>query len=269
VTVLTRQVSTHTSHPFIKFSRIDYSSLDSLVSALRGQDAVVSTMGTLVLDRQLLLIDAAAAAGVRRFIPSEFGSDSTNPKSAALPIFKNKVVSQWALQEKASGGTGLSYTIICTWSFLDWGIQKGFMSVKNKRISLYNGGDGVFSTTTLLTIGKAVCGALAHLEETENRVVRVQDTVTTQNKLLEMAKKAVGRDEWSVDAVSADVILEKAWAEFRQGKSDLQTMYSFVKAAVWGEGYGGHFERADNELLRIKEMTDVEVQAVVERAAKM
>ncbi len=36
VTVLTRQVSIHTFHPFIKVSRVDYSSLDSIVSALRG-----------------------------------------------------------------------------------------------------------------------------------------------------------------------------------------------------------------------------------------
>lgn len=181
-------------------------------------------MATLALDRQLLLIDAAAAAGIRRFIPSEFGSDTTNPKAAALPIFKGKIAAQKALREKAAGGTGFSYTIICNGPFLDWGIMKGFMSIKEKRIRLYNRGDGVFSTTTLPTIGKAVCGVLEHPDETQNRVVRVQDTATTQNKLFEMAKKVVGSGGWNVEEVSTDAVLEKAWAEFNQGKRDLPTM---------------------------------------------
>ena len=56
-------------------------------------------MATLALDRQLLLIGASAAAGVRRFIPSELGSDTTNPNRAALPVFKNKVATQKALQD--------------------------------------------------------------------------------------------------------------------------------------------------------------------------
>ena len=264
VTVLTRHASTHSFPPSVKVSQVDYSSLDSLVSALRGQDAIVSTLATLALDRQLLLIDAAAAAGVRRFIPSEFGSDTTNPKTAALPIFKNKVAAQQMLRDKAAAGTGLSYTIIHTGPFLDWALTQVFMSIKDKRITLYNGGDGLFSTTTRQTIGKAVCGVLAHPEKTENRVVKVQDTVTTLNKMLRMGKKVAGSDGWKVEVVSIDELLEKTWVQFRQTNS----MYGFAIAGVWGEGYGGHFEKTDNELLGIKEMTDAEVQAVVEWGTK-
>jgi NmrA-like family len=265
---LTRKVSTHTFPSSVKVRPVDYSSLESLVSVLRGQDAVVSTMATLALDRQLLLIDAAAAAGVRRFIPSEFGSDSSNPKSAALPAYTNKLAAQKALRDKAAAGTGFSYTIICTGPFLDWGITKAFMSVKDKRISLFDGGDRLFSTTTLPTIGKAVCAVLAHPEETENRIVRVQDTTTTLKKLLEMGKKATGSEGWKVDVVPIDAMLENAWAEFRQGKRDLKTMHGFIPAANWGNGYGGYFEKTDNELLGIKEMTDAELQALVDKLAK-
>lgn len=268
MTVLSRQTSTHTFPPSVKVRQVDYGSRDSLVSALRGQDAIVSTLGTLALDRQLLLINAAATAGVRRFIPSEFGSDTSNPKCAGLPVFHNKLATQKVLQETAAAGSGLSYTIICTGPFLDWGLTRGFMSIKDKRVSLYDGGDTVFSTMTLPTICRAVCGVLAQPAETENRMVKVHDVATTQNKLFAMAKKAKGPDGWTVRNLSVDAMLEKSWADFKQGKHDLPTMLGFIVTASWGKGFGGYFEQTDNELLGIPEMTDNEVQAVVNQLAE-
>ncbi len=49
----------------------------SLTQALKGQDAVISMLPITALDQQGPLIEAAIAAGVKRFIPSEYGSDST------------------------------------------------------------------------------------------------------------------------------------------------------------------------------------------------
>ena len=268
VTVLSRQGSNHTFPPSVQVLRVDYSSQDSLVSALHGQDAVVSTMATLALDSQLPLIEAAAAAGVRRFIPSEFGSDTSNPKCAALPVFQKKLMIQKALQDWAAKNTGLSHTIICTGPFLDWGLTKGFMNIKDKRVSLYDGGDRVYSTTTLPTIGRAICGVLMHPEETKNRIVKVHDIATTQNKLFTMAQKEVGSEGWTINKPSINAMLEQSWTEFKQGKRDLHTMLGFIVTASWGEGYGGHFEQTDNDLLGIPEMTDEELQAVINGLAE-
>ncbi len=78
------------------------------------------------LIRQLLLIDAAVEAGVRRFIPSEFGSDSTNPKAAALPVFRSKIAAQKALAERAAASTsGFTYTLVITGPLLGWGLTQG------------------------------------------------------------------------------------------------------------------------------------------------
>jgi uncharacterized protein YbjT (DUF2867 family) len=60
---------------------VDYSSIDWLKSALAGQDAVVFTVGTPGLAGQTTLVDAAIAAGVGRFLPSEYGVDLDNPKT--------------------------------------------------------------------------------------------------------------------------------------------------------------------------------------------
>ncbi|RAL03681.1 aromatic alcohol reductase [Aspergillus ibericus CBS 121593] len=261
VTVLSRLRSTHTFPPLVKIRHVDYGSQPSLMTALHGQDAIVSTLPPNALDHQLLLIDAAAAAGVRRFIPSEFGSDTSNPMCAALPVYHSKIETQKRLADRS----GLTYTIICTGPFLDWGLTHGFMNIQNKTVTLYGTGDHIFSTTTLSTIGRAVCAVLARPAETENRVIRVHDIATTQNHLFQMAQKVVGSDGWVVQRRSVEEMYENSWTAFQQGRRDVQTMLGFIVTAAWGEGYGGRFGKTDNEMLGISEMTEVEVQGVVER----
>jgi putative NADH-flavin reductase len=51
--------------------------LASLTRAFQGKDAVISMIPIVSLGEQAVVIEAAIAAGVKRFVPSEFGSDST------------------------------------------------------------------------------------------------------------------------------------------------------------------------------------------------
>jgi hypothetical protein len=245
--------------------------LESLVSALRGQDAVVSTLASAALAKQLLLVEAAAQAGVRRFIPSDFGSNTVHPKAAALPAYADKVAVQRALQEKAAAAQpgGLSYTVVLTGPFLDWGLKVGFvLDVGRRHAVLYDGGERVFSTTTLPTIGRAVVGVLRKPEETRNRAVYVHDTATTLRALYELGKKATPGETWTEEVVRIEDELADAWAELKKEQPDpAKFVVKFYRAAVWGEGYGAHFETTDNELLGIKELTEEELQAIVSRYA--
>jgi len=269
VTVLTRAESTATFPAAAKVQRVDYSSKESLVAALKGQDAVVSAIANPAIDKQIILIDAAVEAGVKRFLPSEFGSDTTNAKAAALPVFRHKVNSQKALQERAAASTnGFTYTTVVTGPLLGWVLTQAFLNIKEKRATLYDGGDRVFSTTTLQTIGKAICAVLAPPAETENRVVKVHDTHTTLNTLLAKAQKTVGAEGWTITQASVDELLGSSWAGVKQGKFDWPTLFGFVVTAIQGDGYGGKLESTDNALLGIPELTDEELQAVVDQVAK-
>jgi uncharacterized protein YbjT (DUF2867 family) len=268
VTVFTRSGgTTHTFLSPVNIVPVDYDSLDSLVTALRGQDAVVSALASAALAKQLLLVEAASQAGVKRFIPSDFGSNTVHPKTAALPSYADKVAVQKALQEKAAQPGGMTYTIVLNGPFLDWGLMVGFLlDVKNRHATLYDGGDRVFSTATLPTVGKAVAAVLSKPDETRNRPVYVHDTATTQRALYEYAKKARPGEEWTEEVVRVDDLLAQAWEELKKEKPDPEKfVMKFVTAAIWGEGYGAHFEETDNELLGIRELTGEEVQAVVQR----
>jgi hypothetical protein len=53
--------------------KVDLSSMNSVTAAFEGQDAIASTVGTAGLASQSVLVDAAVAAGVKRFLLSDFG----------------------------------------------------------------------------------------------------------------------------------------------------------------------------------------------------
>ena len=91
----------------------------SLVAAFKGQDAVVSTISTSSLTEQKRVIDAAVEAGVKRFIPSEFGWDTSGDVAlevAPCTVMKRDPVAY--LREKEE--TGMSWTSICNGLWMDW-----------------------------------------------------------------------------------------------------------------------------------------------------
>ena len=83
-----------------------------------------------------------------------------------------------------------------------------------------------------------------------------------------MGKKAIEKEGWRGQEARVEDLLERAWEGWRGGTRDLGNILGFIQADIWGVGYGDYFEKTDNEILGLKEMTDEEVQGVVERAAR-
>ena len=82
-----------------------------MIEAFEGQDAVVCALGAGGLADTPKIIDAAIAAGVKRFIPSEFGSNTLNPKSAKLvPVFGLKL--EFIERLKKAESKGMTWTAI-------------------------------------------------------------------------------------------------------------------------------------------------------------
>jgi uncharacterized protein YbjT (DUF2867 family) len=266
---LTRQSSTHSFPKSVTVKPVDYDSVESLTGALKGQDAVISTLGGPAFSKQLYLVEAAVKANVKRFIPSEFGSDTKNPKTAKLPVFADKVAVQEALSTAAANG-GITYTTIHTGPFFDWGLKFGLvLNINEKSIALYDGGERPFSTTTLESVGKAVVGVLKKPEETKNRAVYVQDAAVTLKQIRTVAEK-VTTTAWQAKEVSVENdVLTPAWAELKKETPDpSKFILPFIATSIWGDGYGGHFQKLDNELLGLKEFTETEIEEVVGAATK-
>lgn len=266
VTVLVRTAGKATFPSSVKEVEADFTSVSSLTNALKGQDALVSTVGTSGLQGQTLLIDASIAAGVSRFIPSEFGSDLDNPKVGALPVFGYKMAVKQYAEEKASEHPNFSYTNIRNAAFLDWGLEKSFLlDWASGKPRIYDSGDQLLSATTLATVGQAVVGVLLHPEETKNRAVRIHDLSISQNKLVAIAKKISPNRTLEPYHDSTEEIFKGAHEKVAKGDHSPGVMFEFIICSLFGEGYDAlHTSEADNKLLGIAgDKSDADIEAIL------
>jgi len=225
---------------------------------------VVSAVGPEGLLGQSVLFDAAVAAGVKRFLPSEFGSNLSNPNAAKLPVFGYKIATRKHIEEKVKAGADITYTYVVNAPFLDWGIEVGFLlDYKEGKPRIFDGGDVPFSATSLPSVGLATVGVLTHYEETKNRQVTVNDIVVTQNQLLEIAKKAAPEKKWSPIPTKSSDALDAANASLSKG--DHSTMVQYIFVAMFAEGYGGKLENVENELLGVPGKTEADLEAIYKR----
>lgn len=265
VTVLKRSSSTATFPASVAVRTADLSSKDSVTAALKGIDAVISTVGPEGIPAQHILLEAAVAAGVKRFIPSDFGSDIGNPKTGALPFFKSKIQIHEQLRQLSAATSTFTYTSVCTGPFLDWGLEKNFLlNWEETKPKLFDGGKSVFSTTSLDSIAQAVVGVLSRPEETKNRTVHVKDIDISQSQLLEIAKKVEPAKQWE-DPVHIDTAdLERSSNEsLAKGQISMPVMVAYIFRAIFGPPeYGSRFEKTDNELLGLKDKHEADVEAI-------
>ena len=152
-TVLSREGSSSTFALRVKVLRANYNSIDSLKTALRGQDVVVSLVAGSALGDQKTFIHAAIAAGVKRFLPLEFGSNTTDAHTRAIvPMYESKVETVNYLKRKESE---ISWASIVTGPFFDWTLKVGFwrFDAVNKVATLYENGTAKFSGVEDLILG--------------------------------------------------------------------------------------------------------------------
>ncbi|KAI1371624.1 NAD(P)-binding protein [Hypoxylon crocopeplum] len=268
VTVLTRDQNRQLGFPAnVTVTEVDYDSIESLEAALKGQDALVSAMAFEAIHEQKNVVDAAANAGVKRMIPSEYGNDLMNPKLAAFPIYQPKIAIRKRCEQKAAENPTFSWTTIHNASFLgpDWTLDF-IVDVKQRKADIKDGGDVLFCATTYEDIAQAVIGILTHLEETANRPVRISSVNTTQNELVTIAKELGATDGWDLTYSQTEDLESEALRRWAEGDHSDEVIAMFINRAFIGKGWGGYFPVRDNDLLGIKGLERDELKAIVKLA---
>ena len=246
ITAISRKESKAEFPSAVKVIKTDLSTVESLTKAFEGQDAVVLIVGAEALAEQKRYIDAAVAAGVKRFIPSEFGSDLSDPEVVKLvPIFKPKVEATEYLKSKESDT--FSWTSIATGPFFDWGLKVGFLgfNLKERKASIWDSGTAPFSASNLSLIGEAVVRVLstAYVEDTKNKTVYVESHTTTQKKILAELEKQCGKDnKWTVEKVDGKKVFEDAQAKIQKGDVGPHSIYPVIQALAFAD----HLGKADH-----------------------
>ncbi|CAJ0548452.1 Ff.00g020650.m01.CDS01 [Fusarium sp. VM40] len=238
VTALIRKTSEATFPDGIDVVKTDFD-LGSLTKILQGKDAVVSFLPIVSLASQAVVIEAAIAAGVKRFIPSEYGSDSTNPAVvAAVPFFeaKKKYIDYLKTKEDF-----ISWTSLVSGPLFDWGLPIGFwgFDIAHKKAQLIDGGKTKFTATNGAQVGRALVATLANPAKTANKLVSVESFTTTQLEVLDVFEKATG-SKWERADVPADVLRADAVKLLSEGDL-LNGGSKLISALVFGkEGLEDH-----------------------------
>ncbi|KAK5712073.1 hypothetical protein LTR15_012142 [Elasticomyces elasticus] len=272
VTAFTRSLSRNIFPPGVRVSPVDdYEDVAGLTEALKGQHALISTIAIGGAAYQKNLLDAAIAAGMTRFLPSEFGGDLQNAKVKTLPIFADKIaVEEYAAQK--CKGTGTSYTFVYVNAFLDWGLVNHglLLDLPGKKIQMVNGGETSFTANTVDFIAQGVLAILQNLDATANRAVRLNQAVVTQAQLLGLSKKYAGSEGWEVDTVSTETLEQKADQNLKENPANPAAyVLPYVKRTLYGRDCGGNFDgKDDNDVLGLRKMTDEELEQMIKSLVK-
>lgn len=231
----------------------DLTSASDILSAYAssgGIDTVVSCLGRPVIDKQNLLIRLAdQTASVRRFLPSEYGTDieydtsSTGEKPHQMKL---------GVRATIRGAKNLEHTFVVTGPYgdADRGLylsatgkraqEAGVFDVANKHAVVIEDGKGKISLTTMRDVGRFVVAALLHSEQTKNRAVKVNSFTTTPLELVKEFERQTGGQPWDVSFTSLQRLRELEKEAYEKGNP---VAGGFTLRRIWAEGRTLYSER--------------------------
>ncbi|KAH8810904.1 hypothetical protein F5884DRAFT_727138 [Xylogone sp. PMI_703] len=243
ITVLSRASSDVSFPSGVQVKKGNYTDQSFLVSALGGHDFLILAIGRLGRDVQIPLIKAAAEAGVRWLVPSEFGPDPYAPLVKESPIIASKKKYRDLAEE-----LGLSWISVVCNPYLDWSLENGSWSIdiKGREAKLVDGGISKFNTTTIKQTAKGVATLLSlpdtELSRYKNKPVFLSSAYISMRELLSSVIRATGTSEsdWDIKRVSYDDDIKIAREEAAKGS--ITAMIEEFYDMNTREGFGGDYQ---------------------------
>ncbi|KAK5683049.1 hypothetical protein LTS10_004579 [Elasticomyces elasticus] len=283
VTAITRQDSTSPLPEGVKVAKVKYDDESTLVDALKGQDALVITMGTQApADTQLKLIRAAAKAGVKWICPNEWGPDSANPDLCKdVSLFAH---ASGPRDEIKKLGKSSYLGVVCGFWY-EWSLaiadSYGF-DFENKTVTFFDDGETKTNTSTWPQVGRAVAGLLSLpikadggdqercLDHFRNQMVYISSFTVSQRDMLASVLRVSGDKEtgWTIKKEGAEERYNAAAEAMKKGDrlAYVRTMYTRVFYADDSGNYGKTKGLA-NELLGLpEESIDEATKVAMDRA---
>ncbi|KAK1722592.1 hypothetical protein CaCOL14_003201 [Colletotrichum acutatum] len=270
ITAVTRAESSATLPAGVIVKKGDYSDEEFLVSAFQGQDVLILQLGfDSFMTGQAPLIRAAAKAGVKWVLPTEFGSDPAPSKLLEVsPMVAGKKQFRDLTEE-----LGLSWIAIVNNPWFDWSLGQGFwgIDIKNRFAKLFDGGNTKFITTTIGMTGQATAGVLslpdAELEQFRNKPVYLKSFYISQRDMLDSILRATGTKEadWKVEVLDAEAVVADSNEKFRQG--DHMAMLVGFYVNHMREGWGGDYSAKVTDMSKLG-VSEEDLDEVVRRVVK-
>ncbi|HEX8327066.1 MAG TPA: NmrA family NAD(P)-binding protein [Hymenobacter sp.] len=174
----------------VEILEVDFKSVTALTNACAGAACVVSALSGLrevIVDTQKRLLDAAVAAGVPRFIPSDFSIDYTK-----LPDGSNRNLDLRREFNRRLDQAPIQATSVLNGMFMDLLTgQAPVVLFGLKRVMYYGSPDQPLDFTTVANTAEFT--AAAALDPSTPRYLRVAGEVATVRGLQRAATEATGQ----------------------------------------------------------------------------
>ncbi|KAH7129423.1 hypothetical protein B0J13DRAFT_138016 [Dactylonectria estremocensis] len=192
----------------------DDMSVAGLTEALRGQDVVIASFPLADVNQHLRLVEAASLAGVKRFVPADFGScDAASPNARRLlKLYRDKDLVRQKCEETAAANPSFSWTALVCGHFFDYGVHDGLLhfDLAAKTADILDDGSARASASTLRRVAEATVAALRRPEPTRNRTLYVQSFCVSQPEVLAALERATGGTPWTQRTVDSKAFVEDA-----------------------------------------------------------
>lgn len=229
----------------VHVKKVDYSNQSSIVDALRGQDALIITMGvTAPPEQETKLIEAAAEADVPWVLPNEFGTDGAN-EQAGNDVFFGPVKRKSRDHIEKLGKSSWIGIVCGFWyeySLSQSPFTYGF-DFKNKTVKFYDDGTRRLNTSTWPQTGRAVANLLALnvlpndkedqslcLAHFRNKFLYVSSFTVNQREMLDSVLRVTGANsnDWTVIHTTAQESYQEGIKIFQSGNRSgfAQLLYS-------------------------------------------
>lgn len=236
IAVLSRKSSSAKFPSWVDVRRVsdDYPPME-LVTAFEGMEVIVSAISMFGMLEQFKFIDAAVAAGVKRYFPTEYGLDKIPDWLVEIrPVFRIKHEVREYLKSKENGG--LSWTGVVCNSLFEFAVLHGLgqVDLNTRFIELVDGGTTRWASTTLDTVGLAIVRSIERPAQTKNREILIQDFMTSQKDIFEAVETRVG--PWEAKELNSDTWLRQAMERVRNGDQSQLPKLTFSLMGIKGRG---------------------------------
>lgn len=246
----------------------DLTAESDVTAAYEGIDTVVSCLGRPVIDKQILLVQLADAhKDVKRFFPSEYGTDiEYGPQSKDEKPHQMKIKVRAAIR----AAKNLEHTFVVTGPYGDADgyfsarASAGSYDVKGKKAVLIGDGEGRVSLTTMRDVGKLVAAALMHPEAAKNKALKVNSFTATPKELVAEFERQTGGEKWDVTFMPLEELKQLESEAWEKGNPSAGPI---TLRRIWAEG-GTLYERRDNGVIGMEEGVD-DLQSCVKQAIEV
>ncbi|KAI5118179.1 hypothetical protein M0805_008420 [Coniferiporia weirii] len=212
----------------IRLLDLEKASIDQLVHALDGVETVISTIEWTYLELQKSLVDAAKKAGVKRFIPCDWGTASPR---GVMKLHDTKLGIQEYIKE---AGVGYTFIDVGWWMKLVLPIlnskDNDFPFIIEASKSIFGTGDVKGAITDRDDIGKFVA-RIINDTRTQNRYVFIWGEEVTQHEAFAVAERISGK---KIDVVHTgeDTLVKMA----KEAENAMIVPYSQYMISIWIRG---------------------------------